>query len=354
MVGLGLVVFVAVFANGLKSSFTGSIEDRFKADMIVTSDQGTPISREAEGRARATLGVRATTAQYADQIQVDGKGADQLNDILNGTDPRTLPLMYDFQWVDGNDQLVSWIGPGTAVVEEQFALTHGLVRGDAFNVKAATGRELRLRVLGIYRDPQLLTGVIVDYRTFSALSSVTDPIGFYVKDEPGADKAKVQASVEAAMRAFPSAKVRNKQQYQDFIGDQFNRIVYLLYALLAMSVVISLFGIANSLYLAVHERTRELGVLRAIGATAEQVRRLVRYESVITSVIGGILGIVVGLVFAYLTTLALDDLGLGFSVPVLQLVVLLGLAVAVGVVGAVAPARRASKVDVVEAVGAGQ
>jgi putative ABC transport system permease protein len=129
-----------------------------------------------------------------------------------------------------------------------------------------------------------------------------------------------------------------------------DQLVYLLYALLAMSLVISLFGIANSLFLSIHERTREFGLLRAIGATRAQVRRVVRYESVITAIIGGLLGIAIGLLFGYLMTAALADLGLGFSVPVAQLAGFLVLAVVVGVLAAVVPARRGARIDVLEAL----
>ena len=117
-----------------------------------------------------------------------------------------------------------------------------------------------------------------------------------------------------------------------------------------MSVIISLFGIANSLFLSIHERTREFGLLRPVGATRVQVRRMVRYESVITAVIGGLLGTAVGLLFAFLVTQSLDDLGLGFKAPVGQLAAFLALAVVVGVIAAVLPARRGARLQVLEAL----
>ena len=182
------------------------------------------------------------------------------------------------------------------------------------------------------------------------MSALHDPFAFFVKADPAADPAKVQARVAAALDRFPTAEVRSNQQYRDLINEQVNQIVYLLYALLAMSLLISLFGIANSLFLAVHERTREFGLLRAVGATQRQVRRIVRYESVITAVIGALLGTAVGVLFAALATAALSDLGLGFALPVGQLVLFLVLAVVVGVVGAAVPARRAARVDVLDAM----
>jgi putative ABC transport system permease protein len=195
-----------------------------------------------------------------------------------------------------------------------------------------------------------MQGVMVDVPQFRALSSLRDPLSYFVTLAAGTDTAAAQREVKAALAEFPSAKVRTAAQYSDYIGAQLDQIVYLLYALLAMSIVISMFGIANSLFLSIHERTRELGMLRAIGATAAQVRRMIRYESVITSLIGGVLGTGVGVLFAWLTTFALKDLGVGFSIPVGQLVVFLLLAVVVGVLGAVAPARRAARLQILDAV----
>jgi putative ABC transport system permease protein len=160
----------------------------------------------------------------------------------------------------------------------------------------------------------------------------------------------VQRALDRALAAFPTAQVQSNQEYRRDIEGQLDQMVNVLYALLGMSVLISLFGIANSLFLSIHERTREFGLLRAVGATASQVKRVVRYESVITATIGGLLGIAVGLGFAWLITQALSDLGFGFSVPVVQLLIFLVLAVGVGVVGAIAPARRGARIDVLEAL----
>jgi putative ABC transport system permease protein len=136
----------------------------------------------------------------------------------------------------------------------------------------------------------------------------------------------------------------------DEMNAQVNQLLLLLYALLAMSVTIALFGIVNTLVLSVYERTREIGMLRAIGTTRRQVRRMVRYESVITSVIGGVMGIGVGVLFAWVVSTQFDAQGMVFAVPGSQLVVALAAAIVVGVVAAVLPARRAAQVDVLEAV----
>ena len=133
--------------------------------------------------------------------------------------------------------------------------------------------------------------MLVTPDALTASSTVRDPYGLLVAVDDSADAGAVEDRVRGALGGFPDAEVNDRAEYKQTIEDQLNQIVYLLYALLAMSVVISLFGIANSLFLSIHERTREFGLLRAVGATAAQVRRMVRYESVITAVIGGLLGI---------------------------------------------------------------
>jgi putative ABC transport system permease protein len=351
MVGLALVVFVAVFAAGLKDSLNGTVDQRLGNGLVITSDSITPLSAEVGARLGHVPGVGATSRQYVDQFQVDGKPVNAATDVLNGVDPIGLREIYRFEWVNGSDGAVDALRSGSALIEEQFAERHALAVGDSFTAQATTGRTARLLVRAVYRDPQLMTGAIVSGAQFVALSAATDPFAFYAEvDDPAASPEVVSGRASRALADFPGAKVRTTDEYREWLGGRVDQIIFLLYALLAMSLVISLFGIANSLYLSIHERTRELGMLRAIGATADQVRRLVRYESVITALIGGLLGTGVGLLFGWLTTLALADLGLGFAVPVGQLALLLLLAVVVGVVGAWLPARRAARLDVLEAV----
>jgi putative ABC transport system permease protein len=258
--------------------------------------------------------------------------------------------VYRFAWLHGTDRDLQRLGPGAAVVEEQFAKQHGIAVGTRFRLTGPTGRSATVIAIGEYRDPLLMQGVMVGVGQFRALSAIQDPIAYYVRLLPGSDAGAAKRAVTEAMKPFPAAKVRTIAEYNRWLTSQLDRIVYLLYALLAMSVVISMFGIANSLFLAIHERTRELGVLRAVGATASQVRRMIRYESVITSLIGGVLGSVVGVAFAWLTTFAIKDLGVGFRLPMGQLAGFLVLAVVVGALGAIAPARRAARLDILHAI----
>jgi putative ABC transport system permease protein len=350
MVGIGLVAFVAVLAAGLKSSFTGAIADRASADLIVSSDTAAPLSRAAGDRIRRLPAVSVTAPQYIDQVKVNGRRVHAATDQLNGIDPLALRDVYRFRWVHGSDSELQRLGPGAALVEEQFAKQHGIGVGDRFRLTGPTGHTATVTAIAEYRDPLLMQGVMVDVAQFHALSAIDDPLAFYVRLLPGRDAAAIEPAIKAAVRPFPAAKVRTLGEYDRWVTSQLDRIVYLLYALLAMSVVISMFGIANSLFLSIHERTRELGMLRAVGATASQVRRMVRYESVITSLIGGVLGTVVGVAFAWLTTFAIKDLGVGFALPAGQLVVFVVLAIVVGALGAIAPARRAARLHILDAI----
>jgi putative ABC transport system permease protein len=351
MVGLALVVFVAVFAAGLRESMVGSIDKRLEpSELVVSSDSAAPLAALAGGRIDRLPAVAATSPLYVDQIEVNGRRVSATTDVLNGVDPLALRDTYRFRWLDGTDADLQRVTGTNALVEEQFAKTHGIRVGDRFSVRGPGGHRARLTAMSTYRDPQILQGIVVDRGQFERLSPMRGPFGYFVSLLGGEDVRAAQRDVRAALRAFPAAKVRTRGEYVDWITAQLEQIVYLLYALLAMSIVISLFGIANSLFLSIQERIRELGMLRAIGATAAQVRRLIRYESVITSVIGGLLGTAVGIVFAWLTTFAVKDLGVGFTVPAGQVAACLVLAVIVGAVGAIAPARRAARLDVLDAI----
>ena len=153
-----------------------------------------------------------------------------------------------------------------------------------------------------------------------------------------------------AKRLFPTAEVLNQQELKESREEQIDGLVRLVYALLALAIVISLFGIANTLALSIHERTRELGMLRAIGMSRRQVRTMVRYEAVITALIGAILGMVLGIVFAALIAQPLKSEGFTLSYPVGTLAGLLVFAALAGVLAAIAPARRAARLDVLRAL----
>jgi putative ABC transport system permease protein len=156
--------------------------------------------------------------------------------------------------------------------------------------------------------------------------------------------------IDEALGAFPTVQTQNQEELKDSIAEELNTLLGVVYGMLLLSVIVSLFGIVNTLALSIHERTRELGLLRAVGTSRSQVRRIVRYEAVITALIGGVLGGALGVVFALLVSRPLADEGFIIKIPVGTLLILLVLTILAGVLAAIGPARRASRLDVLEAL----
>jgi putative ABC transport system permease protein len=351
MIGLGLVVFVAVFANGIKASFDATVSKVVQADFIVRSDTMQPIPAAAAEAVASTPEIASSSSVLLDQVSVNGKKSSVLTDVMNGVDPSTIERLYRIDWVGSSGpRVLGDLSGHNALIEEQFAKAHHLGVGHSYRIETPTGGRARLRVIGMYHDPQMLQGTIVSQALFSEVSSARDPWLIFAHTLSGTSPDDARHALENAVEPFPVASVKSQSEFADAETKALDPIIYLLYALLGMSVVISLFGIANSLFLSIHERTREFGLLRAVGATRAQVRRMVRYESVITAVIGGVMGIGVGLLFAYLVTESLGDLGLSFEPPPGQLAIFLVLAVVVGVIAAAAPARRGARLQVLEAL----
>ena len=350
MVGLALVVFVSVFAASLQRSISSQIDELIRGDLFIFPANFQPMPPGVVSAAGGVPGVATATGIAFEQIQVDGRPSNPVYDIALGVDPAVLARVYRFEWVEGSDAVLGRLTGDAALVEEQFARARGVGMGDSYRVRTTSGRGTTFRVIGIYRDPTILQGTMVDARALAAISANRDPTFVLADVAGGADAVRVQRQVKEALADFPLATIQSRTQYKETIEDQLGQLVTLIYALLGVSLVIALFGIANSLFLTIHERLREFGLLRAIGASKAQLRRVVRYESVITAVIGGLLGIAIGVLFASLVIGSLGDFGLELSVPAGQLVLFAGLAVAAGVIGAALPARRGSRVDVLAAL----
>ncbi len=350
MVGLALVVFVSVFAASLRGSISENIDELIRGDLFVYPENFQPLPRTVATAIGAVPGVDVATGIAFEQLEVDGRPSNPIYDIALGVDPAALSRVYRFEWVEGSDALLARLSGNRALVEEQFARARGVGVGDTYAVRTTSGGRARFEVIGIYRDPAVLQGTMVDARSLARISEARDPTFVLADIAAGADAEGVQAGVEEALDDFPLATVQSRAEYQKTIADRLGQLVSLIYALLGVSLVISLFGIANNLYLSIHERIREFGLLRAVGASRSQLRRIVRYESVITAVIGGLLGIGVGVVFASLIIGSLGEFGLSLSVPIPSLLGFAALAVLAGVLGAVLPARRGARVDVLAAL----
>ncbi len=349
MIGLALVAFVTIFAAGLKSSIASAVDDTFRGDLVIQNSNGfSPIPPAAADAARQEPGVELVATMRAVEAKLVGSGA---KPKVNGLSRDAGPV-FELEWEQGGPKLLRDLSDAQALVKQSFADSHDLEVGDSFRLLSQSGAKPGFEVVGTYDTKVgLIGGVIVTQDVLARDFEQTQDTIDFVKVEEGADAEQVQDRLEALMeKSFPTAEVVNQQELKEKQEEGVNQLLVLIYVLLALAVLISLFGIANTLALSIHERTRELGMLRAIGMSRRQVRTMIRYEAVITALIGAILGMILGVIFAVLIAQPLKDEGFELSFPVGQLIGLLIFAAILGVVAAIPPARRASRLDVLESL----
>jgi putative ABC transport system permease protein len=348
MIGLALVVFVTIFAEGLKSSVAKTIDESFRGEIVLQNSDGfSPIPREAVERAGEVDGV--STVSSITYATGELRGGDAVR--LAAVDPATLGQVLALTFKSGNPAVLTGLGPRDAILDDAFARDRGLGIGDRVRLRTPLERTVAFTVRGtVEGELDLLGKVVIDESAARAFGRL-EPSFALARLEPDASPREVQDEMDAAIgRGYPTVEVQNQSQLKDQQEEQVNALLGLVYALLSLAVIVSLFGIVNTLALSIHERTRELGMLRAVGMSRRQVRTMVRYEAVITALIGAILGTVLGVIFAALVSRPLADEGFGLSYPIPTLILLLVLAALAGVVAAIGPARRASRLDVLRAL----
>jgi putative ABC transport system permease protein len=341
MIGIALVSFVAVLANGMKQSNRGAIEDQVSADWVITSQDGYLPFVASAGDAVDGVQGASTTDVRSDLAKLAGSSR-----YLTGIEPNTITDAYNFEWVDGSNAVLGELGSNGAILDKDFAEDKNLSVGDTFSAQVPSGKEIPLRVVGIYKPPPfypLLGNVSIQKSTFDTLYERPRNQFTFVN---GGDRS----ALEAKLDAFPDANLQTREEWITFQDEDFNQFLTMLYVLLALSVIVSIFGMVNTLVLSVFERTRELGMLRAVGMTRRQVRRMIRHESVITALIGAALGLPLGMFLAALVTKALSQYDIEYAVPVGQLIVFAVIATIVGIVAAILPARRAARLNVLRAL----
>jgi ABC-type antimicrobial peptide transport system permease subunit len=345
MIGLALVTLVATLAAGIISSFTDAVNELFTGDYAITAQNNfSPIPVDAADAAAKAPGVIAVGNVRTGEALVYKK-----SEFVTAADPG-MAQVINMDWKEGSQEVFSQLGQDGVFVDDSFADDHDLTLGSTVELTFANGTTKTFVVEGIFKPPT--GGSPFGPVTMSAAvwdSQTPQPRNLYsfVKMRGGESDAN-QAALDKALADFPNAKAQNRQDFIDNQISGLSSVLNILYVLLALSVIVSLFGIVNTLVLTVFERTREIGMLRAIGMTRRQVRRMIRHESVITALIGAVLGIGLGIVLAALLIARVDFLV--FAFPTTQVIVFVIAAIVVGIVAAIFPARRAAKLNPLEAI----
>jgi putative ABC transport system permease protein len=352
-VGLALVALVAVIAAGLKATIDHAVDRTFAGNLIIENSQA---GNEAAIPAQLAVAVRRVPGVATVTPIAFTKGrlrSSTDNESITAIEPESFDRVYRVEWTQGSNATLLALGETGVVVKKEFASSHHLAVGDQIEVLSPTGRYAKLRVEGIAQDATRLLGdlTITLGLARSDFGQREDALDF-VSYQPGAPNSEVQPRVDRLLAAqFPQARSRTAAQFKQDQAGQINNLLTLIYVLLALSVIVSLFGIVNTLILSIYERTRELGMMRAIGTSRSQIRQMIRYESVITALIGGVFGLLIGIVGSILlTTFAFSGSEYVQSWPVGTLVILLFVAALAGVIAAQLPARRAARLDMLSAL----
>ncbi|HET8606033.1 MAG TPA: ABC transporter permease, partial [Gaiellaceae bacterium] len=345
MIGLALVTAVAVLASGLKARFEGAVDALFQANYALTSENGfLPTSIASEQAVKKVPGVLVVSGVRAGDGKVFGKRV-----AVTGVDPQVTRVI-SADWVAGGDDVPARLGSDGAFVAKDYATTHRLALGSPLSVETPTGKTLSLTLKGIFDPPKggsPFGTVTISSALFDRSYQHPQNVYAFVNTRGGVTEANTKA-LNAALARFPDAKIQTESQFKASQEKGIDVLLNLLYVLLSLSIVVSLFGIVNTMVLTVFERTRELGMLRAVGMTRRQVRRMIRHESVVTALIGAALGIPLGIGIAALVGRAISFVA--FTVPWGSIVVFVVAAVIVGLLAAIFPARRASRLNVLEAL----
>jgi len=344
MIGLALVTFVSVLSASVKTSTTKTIDKEFGADYTVTAGGfGEGFSPTVASDLAKRPELATVTAVRPGQFKLDGATKQ-----LAGVEPDKLTSLLHLDVISGRAPTGSESG---LLVSEKQARDHAWKVGSTVALQFARTGVQRISVAGIYAKNDLAGAYLLTLSDFERNYTTINDNLVVIKAAPGVSPARSRAAVERVLNRYPNLDVRDAAELKAQAASQINQLLGIVTALLAMAILIALLGIVNTLALSIFERTRELGLLRAVGMGRRQVRSMIRCEAVIISVFGALLGLVVGVFFGWALVAALHSRGVStLTVPGGQLLVFVALAALAGVVAAVLPARRAARLDVLHAI----
>ena len=346
MIGLTLVVSMGVFASSLKASFGDVISDQTNADLFLSSSsaQGPGFSPSVIAAAKGVDGVDKVSAGGWGQAHFNGG-----NTSYSAVDPATAEEVMNLEVSQGS---VADLGKDGVMVSRSTATAEGWKLGSVVPAEFAVSGKHRLHVVAIYDGKGWISdNYVISLAEQNAFAGPQLVASGLVTLVAGADKAAVQQAISAALADHPDAKVLDQKGFEKEASGFIGQLLTFVTVMLLLAVLIALLGIVNTLALSVFERTRELGLLRAVGMTRAQVRAMVRWESVVISLIGALSGAALGIGIGLALSQALKDEGIkAIAIPAPQIALYVALAAVAGILAAVGPARSAAKVDVLRAV----
>ncbi|CAL9507457.1 hypothetical protein SUDANB6_03576 [Streptomyces sp. enrichment culture] len=342
MIGLTLITGMTVVAGSLQKSIDEMAAAAIEADYVVSMANGNPLSPDVEEKLKRTGGVTATSPLRVAPSRIGGE-----TEYLTGVDGSTIGELTDLAVKEGAFE----VGGARVTVDGATAERHGWKAGSAFTVAYEDGAKQRLTVAGVYEGNEMMRGIMLDTATLAPHQSDPGDLQVMVKTSGGASDS-AEDRLEKALGSNPAIKVQDKEDLSGEIAQMFTLILNMLYGLLAMAVIVAVLGVVNTLAMSVFERSREIGMLRAVGLDRRGVKRMVRLESLVISLFGGVLGIGLGVFFGWAageligTSMATYELVLPWG----RMAVFLLLAAAVGVLAALWPARRAARLNTLQAI----
>ncbi|CAL9541309.1 ABC transporter permease [Streptomyces sp. Tu 3180] len=342
MIGLTLITGMTVMAGSLQKSIDKMAAAAIEADYVVSMANGNQLSPDVERKLKRTAGVAATSPMRNAPSRIDGR-----TEFLTGVDGSTIGGLTELEVEGGAFE----VGGARVVVDRDTATSHGWRTGSDFTVAYEDGEKQKLTVAGVYEPNEMISGIMIDTATLAPHTAEPADMLVMVKTSDGASDA-VKDRLEKALGTNPAIKVQDKKDLSDEIAQMFTLILNMVYGLLAMAVIVAVLGVINTLAMSVFERSQEIGMLRAIGLDRKGVKRMVRLESLVISLFGGVLGIGLGVFFGWAagellgTRMATYELVLPWG----RMALFLLLAALVGVLAALWPARRAARLNMLQAI----
>jgi putative ABC transport system permease protein len=342
MIGLALVAFVSIFAASIKTSTAKTLEESVSADYILSTDMFQPFSTEVAKRLAEQPQLEAVAAARFGIWKLNGATKQ-----LQAVDPVAYGKVVRTEVTSGSlDAMAS----GGLAVKDTVAEANGWTVGETVPMEFPRGVQ-QVPVKAIYKDNSLNGDYLLSLRNYER--GYTDQLDsqVLVKAAPGVDPATSRAAIDRVVADFPNVTVRDQAEFRAETTRQINQVINLFYSLLGLAILIALFGIVNTLALSIFERVRELGLLRAVGATRRQLRSMIRWEAVIIAILGAVLGLAVGVFFGWTVVRASRGIGItDFTLPISQLVLFVVAAGLAGVLAAILPGRRAARIDMLRAI----